>query len=252
MEGRLTLFGMPIDRVTQDQAILEILRWVAEPFTRTRFVVTPNVNHVVLYQSDDALRRAYAAADLIVADGKPVVWVSRLRKNPLPEAVPGSDLAPALFGRAEARSRLTLFLLGSSPAVVEQAANNIEQQWLWVRVVGAYSPPLGFEYSQSENAGILAYINAVRPDVLIVGLGAPKQETWVYEHSNAIRAKAVMCLGATIDFLAGAKPRAPRWMRRAGLEWLYRVCLEPRRLIRRYARDAFIFPRLVWREWKKA
>jgi len=133
--------------------------------------------------------------------------------------------------------------------VADRAAGNIRQRWPAVEVVGTYSPPVGFERDAAENEAILNRIATARPDVLIVGLGAPKQELWVHQYRGRIAAKVALCVGATIDFLAGERRRAPMWMREAGLEWLYRVALEPRRLAARYAKDALIFPRLVAREW---
>jgi N-acetylglucosaminyldiphosphoundecaprenol N-acetyl-beta-D-mannosaminyltransferase len=118
-----------------------------------------------------------------------------------------------------------------------------------VEVVGTYSPPIGFDKNDAENESILSRIAAARPDVLIVGLGAPKQELWVHKHRERIAASAALCVGATIDFLAGQRSRAPVWMRQVGLEWLYRVGTEPRRLFARYAKDALIFPQLLAREW---
>jgi N-acetylglucosaminyldiphosphoundecaprenol N-acetyl-beta-D-mannosaminyltransferase len=117
-----------------------------------------------------------------------------------------------------------------------------------VQVVGTYSPPLGFEKSNAENAKILKKIAAANPDILIVGLGAPKQELWVHKHRELLRAKAALCVGATIDFLAGEKKRAPRWVQAAKCEWLYRMLSEPRRLGKRYAHDAIVFPRILARE----
>ena len=117
-----------------------------------------------------------------------------------------------------------------------------------VQVCGLYSPPIGFERQHAENASILARIAHARPDLLVVGLGAPKQELWVHRHRSQIQAAAVLCVGATIDFLAGEKHRAPIWMRLVGLEWLHRVASEPKRLARRYHRDAWLFPQIVARE----
>ncbi len=130
----------------------------------------------------------------------------------------------------------------------ERAAINIARRWPAVRVVDTYSPRLGFERDPAENEAILARIAESRSDVLVVGLGAPKQELWVHAHLRQIQAPVAMCVGATIDFLAGERRRAPLWMRQTGLEWIFRLLGEPRRLAGRYARDAWIFPRLVLRE----
>ncbi len=143
---------------------------------------------------------------------------------------------------------LRVYLLGAAPGGAERAAERIHATWPGVQVVGCYSPPLGFERDAAENDRILARIAAANCDLLVVGLGAPKQELWVAANRNRIAAPAALCVGATIDFLAGEKARAPVWMRRAGLEWLHRMASEPRRLARRYARDAVHLPRLLWRE----
>jgi N-acetylglucosaminyldiphosphoundecaprenol N-acetyl-beta-D-mannosaminyltransferase len=245
------LFGMKINPLTMTQTLDALLGWLREPRgAACRYVVTPNVDHAVIFQTSERLRDAYAAASLVLADGAPVVLASRLLGRSLPERVAGSDLAPALFARVTAASPLKVFLLGAAPGVAERAAVNIERRWPGVEVVGTLSPPLGFEHDAAENGRILAAIAAVQPDVLLVGLGAPKQELWVHAHADRIDARLALCIGATIDFMAGEKRRAPHWMRRVGLEWLHRLATEPRRLAMRYLRDAWIFPQLVWRDWR--
>jgi N-acetylglucosaminyldiphosphoundecaprenol N-acetyl-beta-D-mannosaminyltransferase len=246
--GRVRLFGVEIDAVAMTQAVDSIYEWIASGEKRCRFVVTPNVDHTVLFQEHALLRRAYMHASLVLADGMPVVAATRLLGCPLPGRVAGSDLASALFAAAERRGGLRVFLLGAAKGVAERAAANMAQRWPMVQVVGTHSPPLFFERDRADNEAILAKIAAARPDLLIVGLGAPKQELWVDAHRERIEADVTLCLGATIDFLAGEKRRAPQWMRRAGLEWLHRVASEPRRLLARYARDAWIFPRLLYRQ----
>jgi N-acetylglucosaminyldiphosphoundecaprenol N-acetyl-beta-D-mannosaminyltransferase len=254
MSARIELFGVAIDPLRMDEAAGLVLSWVANRERRCRFVVTPNVDHVVMLQHHTALQAAYREAGLILADGAPVIWASRLLGKPLPERVAGSDLTPALFDladetRTDEEQPLRVFLLGAAPGVAERAAANIHRRWPRVRVVGTYSPPLGFEKDAAENLRILARVADAQPDVLVVGLGAPKQELWVHEHAGKLEARVALCVGATIDFLAGEKSRAPRWMQQVGLEWLHRVLSEPRRLAARYAKDAWIFPQLVVREW---
>jgi N-acetylglucosaminyldiphosphoundecaprenol N-acetyl-beta-D-mannosaminyltransferase len=252
MLRRVHLFGVSIDALRMHEAVGLVLEWVAQCEGGCRFVVTPNVDHTVLLQSHEGLQRAYRDADLILADGQPVVIASRLVRKAVPERVPGSDLVPALFDAADPRHRLRVFLLGAAPGVADRAAQNIQRRWPAVQIVGTYGPRLGFEKEVAENRWILAKISAANPDVLIVGLGAPKQELWVHAHRQHIRASVALCVGATIDFLAGEKTRAPLWMRKVGLEWCHRMLTEPRRLAWRYARDAWIFPQLVWREWQTA
>ncbi|MGE0760405.1 MAG: WecB/TagA/CpsF family glycosyltransferase [Pirellulaceae bacterium] len=246
---RRPLFDIQIDAVTMAEAVALLADWVRSSATTCRYVVTPNVDHIVLLQQDAGLRAAYADAGLVVADGWPIVRASRWLGQPLPERVAGSDLVPRLFDCFARRESLRVFLLGAAPGVAERAAARIRTTWPGVEVTGCYSPPLGFEHDADENQAILAHIAAARPDVLIVGFGAPKQELWVHRHRQELQAKIALCAGATIDFLAGQRHRAPPWMRRAGLEWLHRMLSEPRRLVRRYARDAIVFPRLVIHAW---
>jgi N-acetylglucosaminyldiphosphoundecaprenol N-acetyl-beta-D-mannosaminyltransferase len=203
-----------------------------------------------MFQDRPELRAAYADAALVLADGAPLVLASRLVGRALPERVAGSDLVPRLFG--EARQPLRVFLLGAAPGVADGAAANIRKRWPLVEVVGTYSPPLGFERDAAQNAEILAMIAGAAADLLVVGFGAPKQELWVHRHRHLLRVKVAICAGATIDFLAGHRRRSPVWMRRIGLEWVHRLVSEPRRLTGRYARDAWVFPQLVWREWRAA
>jgi N-acetylglucosaminyldiphosphoundecaprenol N-acetyl-beta-D-mannosaminyltransferase len=250
--SHVNLFGIKVSRLTMDEAVTQILDWCSTPRgAACRYVVTPNVDHAVLYQERHDLRAAYADASLVLADGAPIVFASRLLAAgqpgaQLPERVAGSDLVPQLF--AAAQKPLRVFLLGAAPGVADAARARIQRQWPKIEVVGTYSPPLGFEHDEAQSTRILNAVAAAAPDLLIVGLGAPKQELWVHRHQHRLNAKVALCAGATIDFLAGEKRRSPRWMRRAGLEWAHRVLSEPCRLAGRYARDAWIFPRLVWRE----
>ncbi len=243
------LFGMRVARVTMGETLERVLSWCGGPRgDACRFVVTPNVDHAVMFQERPELRAAYADAALVLADGAPIVLASRLIGRRLPERVAGSDLVPRLF--ADARRPLRVFLLGAAPGVADEAAANIRRRWRSVEVVGTYSPPIGFENDAAENTRILEMVSAAAPDLLIVGFGAPKQELWVHRNRRELQAKVALCAGATIDFLAGHRRRSPVWMRHTGLEWVHRLVTEPRRLAGRYARDAWVFPRLVWREWR--
>jgi N-acetylglucosaminyldiphosphoundecaprenol N-acetyl-beta-D-mannosaminyltransferase len=248
---RIRLFGIHIDRVTPSAAVDRVVGFATGP-RRGEFVVTPNLDHIVLLKEHAALRAAYAAASLVVADGWPLVAASRLfDEAPLPERVAGSDLVPAVFERASSERPLSVYLLGAAPGVAEQARERIEQRWPACHVVGTRSPPLGFEHDPVENDTILQHIEAVGPDVLVVGLGAPKQELWVHTHRGRLAAGVAICAGATIDFLAGHKPRAPRWMGQVGVEWLHRLATEPQRLAPRYARNGVQLPVLLLQEWRR-
>ncbi len=246
---RVGLFGAEIDVLDMRQAVSRVVDWVDEE-RECQFVVTPNVDHAVLLQTNDKLVAAYRDADMVLADGWPVVAAARLLGKPLPERVAGSDLVPELFNTTRGGGRpLRVFLLGAAEGVADRAALKIKDRWPGVHIVGTYSPPIGFEKSDQENARILEKIAFADPEILVVGLGAPKQELWVHKHRHAIQAKAALCVGATIDFLAGEKKRAPKWVQSIHCEWLYRMISDPKRLVKRYANDAFVFPQIFAREW---
>jgi N-acetylglucosaminyldiphosphoundecaprenol N-acetyl-beta-D-mannosaminyltransferase len=169
----------------------------------------------------------------------------------LPERVPGSDLVPHLFAAAKPERPLRTFLLGAKPGVAERAAELIKQKWPNVMVVGLHSPPRGFEYDARRCAEIFQLVADAAPDLLVVGFGAPKQEIWLHTYQQHLSVKVAIAGGATIDFLAGEQSRAPRWVQRIWLEWLYRVGTDPRRLLLRYVCDAWHFSHIVAREWSQ-
>jgi N-acetylglucosaminyldiphosphoundecaprenol N-acetyl-beta-D-mannosaminyltransferase len=249
MSSRVVLFGIGIDALTMRQAVERMLAWIGEDRISCRFVVTPNVDHIVKLQHDAAFKAAYGDAAMVVVDGKPVLAASRLLGRPLPETVPGSDLAPALFAACDNSRKLRVFLFGAADGVALRAAQFIEKNWPWIQVCGTYSPPMGFSSDAPASATAIQLINSSNADVLVIGLGAPKQEIWVASVKSQLRVKLALCIGASIDFMAGEKRRAPLWMRRIGLEWVHRALSEPRRLIPRYAYDAWVFPRLFVKEW---
>jgi N-acetylglucosaminyldiphosphoundecaprenol N-acetyl-beta-D-mannosaminyltransferase len=249
--SRVNLFGYDIDVVSKQQAVEHVLSLAATPRNgHVPFVVTPNVHHTVTYQSHDGLKAAYSDAELVLADGAPLVWMSRLMRQRLPERVAGSELVPALFDGVPIGEMLTVYLLGAGPGVADHAAGKIHDRWPRVKVVGTCSPPEGFEHDPEAIAAIVDDVAAVHPDVLLVGLGMPKQELFVHAHRTALQANVALCIGAAIDFLAEHKKQAPVWMRRAGVEWLHRVCTEPRRLAGRYAHDAVQMPSIMLRAYR--
>jgi N-acetylglucosaminyldiphosphoundecaprenol N-acetyl-beta-D-mannosaminyltransferase len=156
-----------------------------------------------------------------------------------------------LFAEAESGRPLRVCLLGGAQGVGLAAAANIKEWWPAVEVCGVICPRFGFENDRRDDDQAVAEVNAARPDLLIVGLGAPRQEIWLHRRRDRLQAKVAIAAGATIDFLAGRQVRAPRWMQRTGLEWLHRLATNPRRLARRYATDARKFPLIVAGEWRR-
>jgi len=247
MSEKLRMFGIDFNPLTMPQAVSEILSWTKKSEYNCRYVVTPNVDHVVKFQKDQSLRDSYKDASLVVVDGKPVLWASKILK-PLPETVPGSDLCPAIFDALENKKGIRVFLLGAAEGVAAKAAEEITARWPRVTVCGYYSPPMGFDAKSVNNAKAIEMISREKPDILLVGLGAPKQEIWVHNMQHQLQVKVALCVGASIDFLAGEKSRAPKIMRKMGMEWLHRALTEPKRLMGRYWHDAKIFPCIVLKE----
>jgi N-acetylglucosaminyldiphosphoundecaprenol N-acetyl-beta-D-mannosaminyltransferase len=218
---------------------------------RGGFVVTPNVDHVVIADRRADFRDAYAAADLSLADGKPIVWASRLLGTPLPEKVSGSDLVLPLMERAAARG-WRVFLLGAGPGVADAAAERLRRN-LGVNVVGAAAPFVRVAPGEADPEGDAAVeaVRAARPDIVLVAFGAPKQELWMHRRRAALAPAVLLGIGASLDFVAGRVRRAPRWLSQAGLEWAWRLLREPRRLWRRYLVDDPRFVAILWRTWRE-
>jgi len=218
-----------IDSITSSQAIEAIEHLVASG--TGGFVVTPNVDHVVNLERDPDLRQAYEAASLTLVDGQPLVWASRLLGAPLPERISGADLVPLLMERAAAR-HWRVYLVGAGPGVAEMAAKEIRR--IGVEIVGTDAPLLSSRLDASESADVVERIRRARPHLVLVAFGSPKQERWMFQVQEQIRPALSIGVGAALDFVAGRVKRAPRWMSRSGLEWLFRLSREPRRLWRRY------------------
>jgi N-acetylglucosaminyldiphosphoundecaprenol N-acetyl-beta-D-mannosaminyltransferase len=250
---KVKIFGILIDALDMNGAVNLISSWLNDNERSCRFVVTPNTDHIVQLDSNSKFRAAYEKASLILADGFPVVLASKLFGQPLPGTVHGSDLVPALFDHLQKdfTTELSIFLLGAAPGVAERASNKIQMKWPHVKVVGVLSPTFGFELDHDECQSIFNTVAKSGANLLIIGLSPPKQEIWISQYSEFLPVKVALCVGATIDFLADEKPRAPMWMRNNRLEWFHRVVTEPRRLAGRYFKDALIFPILVLKELRK-
>jgi N-acetylglucosaminyldiphosphoundecaprenol N-acetyl-beta-D-mannosaminyltransferase len=229
----VALLGVPFDNVTIAQALDRIEEMIAA--RQPRYVVTANVDFCIQALEDVELRRILFDADLVLCDGTPLLWASRLFGNPLPERVAGADLVPLLLERA-ANKGYRVFFLGGSPQVAERAMERLQAQYPHLVIAGQYAPPFR-PLLDMNHEEISERIRAARPDVLFVSFGCPKAEKWIAMHYRGLGVPVCMGVGATIDFLAGHVRRAPAWMQRMGAEWVYRLAQEPRRLWGRYAKD---------------
>jgi N-acetylglucosaminyldiphosphoundecaprenol N-acetyl-beta-D-mannosaminyltransferase len=213
-------------------------------------VFTPNVDHVVKAERHAAFRDAYARADLRLADGMPIVWAARLLGSPLPEKVSGSDLIVPL-ARMAADRQWRVYLLGGGAGVAAEAGEKMAHE-LDVRLVGTDAPSIDADGGSDTADETLDRIRAARPDLLLVAFGAPKQELWIDRYGEHIAPAVAVAVGGSLDFFTGRVRRAPAWMSRVGLEWLYRLLQEPGRMWRRYLIEDPIFVVIVARSWRRA
>ena len=214
-------------------------------------VFTPNVDHVVLAERDERLQAAYSHASLSLVDGTPVLWAARFLRQPLPEKVSGSDLVIPLVQLAAAQG-WRVFLFGGAPGVAERAAAALEARVPALAIVGTAAPHVDIDGDPGARRAIAQEIAIRRPDLVLVALGAPKQEILCDEIKDLLAPALLVCVGAGLDFVAGTARRAPAWLSRIGLEWAYRLAQEPQRLAGRYLlRDPLflaIFARQWWRQ----
>lgn len=240
------ILGVCFDNVSMDEALERIRNFVKEG--KPRAVFTPNVDFLMLARHDSEFLHILNSADLSLCDSVPLLWASRLLRTPLKARMAGSDLLPVACGLT-AREGYKVYFLGGMPGVAAGAARILADRYPGLRVVGAYSPPLGFNENHRENLKILEMIRNAGPDLLFVGLGTPNQERWIHRFKDELGVPVSIGVGASFDFAAGAMKRAPKWIQRIGLEWLFRLCQEPWRLWRRYLiRDA-PFVAILLGEW---
>ena len=235
-KGVARLFGIPVARVTETEAV-EIIVEFAKRRQGTAFVATLNVDFVANavsgwpFGGNDELWGYLKDADLVTADGMPIVALSRLLRQPLPERVTGADMVPAILRRC-AEEGLSVYVLGGDRDAVEEAFGKLGVESCGLRVAGIDPAFVKLDEPQPE---IVERINAAKPDILFVALGNPKQELWMGRNKAKLDVGAMIGVGGTFNFLAGRVKRAPRWMQKSGLEWVYRIVQEPGRLWRRYA-----------------
>jgi N-acetylglucosaminyldiphosphoundecaprenol N-acetyl-beta-D-mannosaminyltransferase len=235
---RIELAGVAFDGLTERETCGRILSGLRRG--RGGFVVTVNLDHLLRCHRHADYLQIVQQADLVVADGMPLVWASRLQGTPLPERVAGSTLTWHLAGQLAEQGH-SLFLLGGDPGVAERASKSLVDRFPRLRVAGVYSPPMGFEGDAAGINEIHQRLVVAAPDVVYVALGSPKQERLIMQLRSSLPTAWWMGVGISLSFITGDVHRAPLWIQRLGLEWVHRLVQEPRRLSRRYIVDGIPF-----------
>ena len=225
------LAGLEFDRLSERRVVEQII--AASRRGVGGWVATPNLDICRLTRRDPALRSLVAGATLIVPDGMPLVWASRLRGDPLPERVAGGSLIFSLT-EAAARHGRSVYFLGGAPGVPQRAGEELRRRYPGLVVAGADAPPRGFDSDPRAVEGVRDRLAAAAPDIVYVGMGFPRQERLIAGFVPSFPATWFLGCGAAIPYAAGALRRPPGWMRASGLAWLFRLASEPRRLFRRY------------------
>jgi N-acetylglucosaminyldiphosphoundecaprenol N-acetyl-beta-D-mannosaminyltransferase len=235
---RVQIMGVGVDPLTESQTIRTVLDGVAAG--RGGWVCPVNLDVLRKVVTEPGSAELVAEADLVVSDGMPLLWAARLQGTPLPDRVSGSSLIHTLPAAA-APAGASVFLLGGDDGVAEQAAERLRAQYPGLEIVGTHCPPVGFERSPRAMREIKEVVAAARPDVVFVALGFPKQERLIRHLRQRLPEAWWVSCGISLSFVTGDVSRAPRWVQRAGLEWLHRLAQEPRRLARRYLVDGMPF-----------
>jgi N-acetylglucosaminyldiphosphoundecaprenol N-acetyl-beta-D-mannosaminyltransferase len=228
-KGRIELLGCPFDPITERDAIELVFSWKDRRERKTHHIITVNVAILMMAKEDPKLADAIAKADLVVVDGKPLVWTSKWLKAPVPEKVSGVDLMRRLLESGDDRG-LSIYLLGTTQERLDALVRVIRARYPKVTIAGARN---GF-FKPADYPEVTARIAEAKADLLLVGMPAPFKEIWCEEHRQALATPAILGVGGAFDVLAGYVPRAPRVMQEAGLEWAWRLAMEPRKLWKRY------------------
>lgn len=230
-DERTDILGVGVSSINLDDAVACMERWIDEG--GRNYVCVTGVHGVMESRRDERLRTIHNAAGMVTPDGMPLVWLSRLFGKRRTERVYGPDLMRQMTA-VSARRGYRQFYYGGADGVADKLKQVLIAAYPGLNVVGTLTPPFR-ELTQEEDQAVVDSINAARPDIVWVGLSTPKQEFWMASHRRSIAAPVMVGVGAAFDFLAGTKRQAPRWMQRMGLEWLFRLWSEPKRLWRRYA-----------------
>jgi N-acetylglucosaminyldiphosphoundecaprenol N-acetyl-beta-D-mannosaminyltransferase len=244
MDKRVWVWGLPFAPLTRSQAV-EALADLVES-GQPSFFITANMHYAMLTHENPVLREINERAALILADGAPLVWASRWKKAGLPERVAGADLIFELCAHA-ARKGYRVFLLGGAEGVADEAARRLGERYPGLNIVGTESPPYR-ELTPEEDDRLIERIRSTSPDILILAFTQPKGELWIAANHRRLGVPLCVNFGAGLDFAAGRVRRAPHRLQKLGLEWAYRMWLEPSRLAPRYARNARFLGSMIARD----
>ena len=238
---KINICGINIDKYTFDEVVETIIHQ-ALTGKIPEYVVTPNAQHILTLQKDTHFREIYQKAFLVVPDGVSLLWAAKFLQTPLNGRINGTDLFEKLCAIAPEKG-LKIFLLGGRPGAAEKAKEILQARHPGINIVGTHCPPYGFESQPAQLELINSQIKAAAPHILFVGLGAPKQEYWIYNHYQELKVPISIGIGVSFELVADMVKRAPVWMQKMGLEWFFRLIVEPRRLWQRYIMGN---PQFIW------
>jgi N-acetylglucosaminyldiphosphoundecaprenol N-acetyl-beta-D-mannosaminyltransferase len=246
---KVHILGTPVSSLTMDELFRD---WeaVIKEGKKVQVCITP-VNSILAARATARVQEIYQHADYVLCDGVPVKWASKFLGDPIKERITGLDVLPRIFPFAS-QNDFSIFLLGASPGVAETLQKVMEVKHPGVKIVGAFVPPFRAEFSKEENEEMIEAINAVKPDILLVSLTAPKQDIWIAENLEKLNTHVAIGIGGAFEVAAGMIQRAPLWMQKSGLEWFYRFLQEPKRMFKRYFVEAPVFiPLIIQQKFSK-
>jgi N-acetylglucosaminyldiphosphoundecaprenol N-acetyl-beta-D-mannosaminyltransferase len=238
------ILGVHTDAQRFDEAVTTLI--TAATDSRHQYVSTCPVYTLMMCRENPTVMQAVNGAGMVTADGMPIVWVQRQRGNPQAERVYGPDLLQALCQQT-ANTPIRHYFWGGEPGVAEQLANRLQALYPGLNIAGTHSPPIE-PIPAYPDPQVVERLNAAHADIIWIGLGSPKQDLWMARYRPVLNAPLLIAVGAAFDMLAGTRKQAPRWMQRSGLEWLFRLIQEPRRLFKRYL---VYNPLFIWHLWRE-
>ena len=247
MHQKVNILGVQISSITNDDLLAAFTSNILHK-EKKQVCITP-VNSVLAAVKSEQVKTIYNNADYVLCDGMPLKWASSFLNTPIKERITGLDLLPNLVELCS-KNDFSIFLLGASPGVGDKLKDIILNQYPQAKIVGVYVPPFMTTFTADENNNMISAVNAASPDVLLVSLTAPKQDIWIANNKDALNATLLVGIGGAFEVMAGLAKRAPKWVQKAGLEWLYRFIQEPKRLFRRYFIEAPLFiPLIIKQKW---